>query len=63
MDYFFYAKVYDKTELKVKLADYENDKSFCGEFVRLVLSSDLDENLKKQIVMTGIKVFKGEDVL
>lgn len=62
-EYFFYVKIYDNTSLKLNLSDYENDKSFCGEFVRLVLSSDLDEELKKQIVMTGINAFKGEDIL
>lgn len=59
--YFFFVKVYDETELKVTINDYQNDKSFVGEFVRLVLSSDLSEELKKQVVVTGLNAFKGEE--
>lgn len=56
-DEFFYGKVYDKTTLNVVIADFENDKSICGEFARLVLSSNLDEDIKKQVLMVGLKAF------
>ena len=38
---FFFAKVYDKTELKISLEDYQYDKSIKGEFVRSVWESDM----------------------
>lgn len=58
---FFYSKIYDKTSLKITFKDFENDKSFKGEFVRLVLKSDLDDERKKQVIMTGLNIFK-EDI-
>lgn len=57
---FFFAKIYDNTTLKAKLNDFENDKSFKGEFVRLVLQSDLGDEMKKQVIMTGLSAFKEE---
>ena len=57
---FFYSKIYDRTSLKITLKDFENDKSFKGEFVRLVLQSDLDDERKKQVIMTGLNTFKEE---
>lgn len=59
---FFFAKVVDKTDLKVSEKDYENDKSVLGEFVREVLSSDLDAEKKKKIIMCGINAIKGEEL-
>ncbi|MBQ7340021.1 MAG: DNA repair exonuclease [Clostridia bacterium] len=57
---YFYAKVYDKTSILVTMEDYENDKSVRGEFVRLVISSDLEENVKAQILRKGLSALRGE---
>lgn len=62
-EYFFFVKIYDKTEIKIKDEDFSADKSVRGEFVRAVLESDLNEQLKKKIVMCGINALKGEDLL
>ena len=57
---FFFAKVYDKTAVKVSEKDYEFDKSVRGEFVRKVLSSDLTEEEKNAVILTGLNALRGE---
>ncbi len=57
---YFFAKVYDKTELKIEISDYEKDKSVRGEFVRAVWESDLDLETKQKVIMCGINALKGE---
>ncbi|MBE5737448.1 MAG: DNA repair exonuclease [Clostridiales bacterium] len=59
---FFFAKVYDKTELEVNLSDYEFDKSVRGEFVRAVWESELDSQEKNKIIMCGLSALKGEEI-
>ena len=59
---FFFATVLDKTTLKVELKDYETDKSVRGEFVRSVWESDLDSNLKQEVIMCGLKALRGEEI-
>lgn len=59
---FFYAKVYDKTELLVDDADYECDKSVRGEFVRAVRNSDLSNEEKSKVIECGLKALRGEDL-
>ena len=59
-DIFFYAKVDDKTSLKVSIEDYKDDKSVRGEFVRLVLSSNLAKEQKDAILLKGLSALKGE---
>lgn len=57
---FFFAKVYDCTTLKVSAEDFAADKSVRGEFVRAVLSSDVSEEEKERIILTGLAALKGE---
>lgn len=57
----FYAKIYDKTELKINIEDYLLDKSVRGEFVRSVWESDMDNLTKQKVIMCGINALKGED--
>lgn len=59
---FFFAKVYDKTLLVVSDADYANDKSVRGEFVRSVWQSELPEEMKTAVITLGLNALKGEDV-
>ena len=59
-EYFFFAKVYDKTQLKVNVIDYESDKSVKGEFVRAVWESDLSSEQKNKIIACGLSALKGE---
>ncbi len=60
-DIFFFAKVYDKTELKYDINDYLTNKSVLGEFVRVVHESDMNEQAKRRVIMCGITAMKGED--
>ena len=57
---FFYAKVNDKTTLKIALESYINDKTINGEFVRLVLGSDLSVEEKNLVVERGLEALRGE---
>lgn len=59
---FFFAKVYDKTELEISSKDFEFDKSIKGEFVRTVWESDLSQDEKNKIILCGLSVLKGEDL-
>ena len=59
-EYFFFAKVYDRTELKVSAEDFSLDKSVRGEFVRTVMESDLSEEDKNAVILTGLNALKGE---
>ncbi len=61
-DYFFFAKVKDKTKLKIEKEDYESDKSVRGEFVRAVIESDLDDEQKKSIILLGLNALNGEEI-
>lgn len=58
---FFFAKVYDKTEIKVDIQDFETDKSVRGEFVRAVWESDLADEMKGKVIMCGLNALKGEE--
>lgn len=59
---FFFGKVYDKTALKVSVEDFSADKSVRGEFVRLVLESDLPQDQKDAIIKLGLSALKGEKI-
>ena len=59
-EYFFFAKVYDKTRVKISAEDYALDKSVRGEFVRTVLESDLTEEEKNAVILTGLNALRGE---
>ena len=59
---FYFAKVYDKTKLSIRAEDYRNDISLKGEFVRLVLASPLEEEVKMQVIEKGIRALGGEEV-
>ena len=60
-DEFYFAKIYDRTSLKINYLDYENDISLKGEFIRMVLKEDIPEEEKKDIIMTGIRALSGEE--
>ena len=61
-DRFYFAKVYDRTKLSIRAEDYRNDVSLKGEFVRLVLASDLPEQVKMAVIGKGIRALGGEEV-
>lgn len=59
---FFFAKVYDKTEIQVEEADYLHDKSLRGEFVRTVWESALSLEEKTKVLTLGLNALKGEEI-
>ena len=59
---FYFAKVNDRTKLSIRAEDYQNDISLKGEFVRLVLAANLDEDIKMQVIEKGIRALGGEEV-
>lgn len=61
-DRYFSVKILDKTEFLIDEKDYLTDKSALGEFVRLVLESDMENLTKNRVIMCGIKALKGEEI-
>ncbi len=59
---YFFAKIKDKTQLKVTVEDFVHDKGVKGEFVREVLSSELDAEMKQEIIMAGLNALKGKEL-
>lgn len=61
-DSFYFIKIKDNTQIKIDYMKYKYDASLKGEFIRLVLEQDLEEDEKAQIIQTGIKALSGEEV-
>lgn len=61
-EHFFFAKVYDKTELKINSEDYAADKSLKGEFVRAVMNGELDEETCRHVIVCGLNALKGKEI-
>jgi DNA repair exonuclease SbcCD nuclease subunit len=61
-DQYYFAKVYDQTKLAIKVEDYQYDISLKGEFVRLVMASDMDERSKNTVIMYGLKALSREEI-
>ena len=58
---YFFVKVYDKTEIKIDINDFAQDKTLRGEFLREVLKSDMNNLTKSRVITCGINALKGED--
>jgi hypothetical protein len=61
-DYFYVVKVEDETKLSVNYSDYEKDESLKGEFIRMVLASDLGEVQKSEVIRCGLMALSGEEI-
>lgn len=61
-EYFYYEKVYDETKLLINYSDYEKDVSLKGEFIRMVLQSDMSEEKKSEVIRCGIMALSGEEI-
>lgn len=59
-DYYF-LKVKDKTRIAIDPEDYKYDVSLKGEFVRLVLASDMPREEMEQVIRYGIRALAGEE--
>ena len=61
-DNFYFVKVKDESKLRLDEADYSNDVSLKGEFIRAVMASDLGEQEKSQIILSGLQALMGEEI-
>lgn len=59
----FYLEIKDETKQKINAEDYMYDKSFKGEFIRLVLKdTESSEEEKANIIKCGLSVLLGEEL-
>lgn len=59
-DEHYFLKVKDETSVLIRPEDYQYDVSLKGEFVRLVLASDLADEEKEEVLQRGIHALAGE---
>ncbi len=59
---FFFSRVKDETRMAIRPEDYQNDISLKGEFIRLVLASDANEEEKAAMIRTGLQALMGEEI-
>lgn len=59
---FYFEKVENATKLHVDYMSYAKDESLKGEFIRMVEASELDEELKAQVIHCGLKALAGEEL-
>lgn len=57
-----FEKVKDRTTLRVDYSDYEKDASLKGEFIRMVLGSELSQEQKAEVIRCGILALSGEEI-
>lgn len=62
LEHFYFGRVKDVTKLAVNIEEYQYDATLKGEFIRLVLSSFLEEETKEQVILTGIRALSGEEL-
>ncbi|MBQ3405200.1 MAG: DNA repair exonuclease [Oscillospiraceae bacterium] len=61
-DRVWFAALRDESRIRVDPAEYMGDISLKGEFIRLVMASDMSESDKSAIISCGLKALAGEDV-
>ncbi|MCC8168553.1 MAG: metallophosphoesterase [Clostridiales bacterium] len=61
-EYFYYEKVVDNTHMKVDFSSYEKDISLKGEFIRMVMESEMTEDRKTEVIRCGILALSGEEI-
>ncbi len=59
---FYFAKLVNRTRLQIRPEDYLHDISLKGEFVRRVLTSDLSDREKEEIIACGLRALGGEEL-
>ena len=60
---FFFAKVKNKSRMAIDPDNYKNDISLKGEFIRLVLASDSNDEDKTAIIRIGMEALSGEEIV
>lgn len=59
---YYFVKIKDESRLYMEKASYENDISLKGEFIRLVMASELEEEDREKIICAGIQALSGEEI-
>ncbi len=59
---YYFVKIKDESRLYMETASYENDISLKGEFVRLVMGSELGEEDREKIICAGLQALSGEEI-
>ena len=54
--------VQKQTRLLINYSEYEKDASLKGEFIRMVLGSDMTEEQKSEVIRCGISALSGEEI-
>lgn len=62
LDRFYFGRVKDITKLAINIDDYRFDPTLKGEFIRLVMESYLEDSVKEQVILNGIKALSGEEI-
>ena len=60
-DMCWYIDVKDKTRPKLDLTAAEGDLSLRGEFMRLVSGSDMDDDMKRAVLIAGLRALSGRE--
>lgn len=60
--YFYFVKIEDETRLSVHYSDYEKDESLKGEFIRMVMASDMEQEQKSEVIRCGLMALAGEEI-
>lgn len=60
---FFFVKIKDESRLAIDRGSYEHDISLKGEFIRMVMASDMAPEEKEKIVCLGIQALSGEEIV
>ena len=61
--YFFFARLRDRTSLRINLGDYLYDESLRGEFVRRVMADDsVRDSEKIEVIRLGFNAMDGEEL-
>ena len=62
-DRFYHFEVKDESKIKIDPETYKNDKSFKGEFIRLVQADEsLDDEKKASVIACGLYALMGESI-
>ena len=61
-DRFFFAKVEDKSKLRIQPESFAMDLTERGEFVRETARYTMDEDMRDEILEVGLKALAGEDI-
>ena len=61
-DSFYFVSVKDKTKVSIDISSLEGEISLRGEFLRLISSSNLSDEDKREIITLGLCALSGEEI-